>query len=113
MQLKTRPQNAKEYCATMISDYLTKERVILFLLDLFTTAQIKLFVVADGAKPNMKSCKTTEAQWDEAERKESQLLQRLQETVESCCQQFYNQNQSGVAPINALHLIESLREEIQ
>ena len=61
MQLKTRPQNAKEYCATMISDYLTKERVILFLLDLFTTAQIKLFVVADGAKPNMKSCKTTEA----------------------------------------------------
>lgn len=76
----------------MLSGYLTKERVIMLLFDLFAAAQIKLFVVADGAKPNMKSRKTTEAQWKEAEKKESQLLQKFRETVESCCQCFYGKD---------------------
>ena len=33
----------------MISEYLTKEGVIMLLFDLFAAAEIRLFVVADGA----------------------------------------------------------------
>lgn len=99
----------EEYFAVLASEYLTKERVILLMLDLFAAAHIKLFVVADGAQPNTKLASITKTQWDEAEETEQKLFRRLEETSQGCFRYFYNKSNASV-PKSVLDEIESLRE---